>query len=1035
VYPSNNSRSGILESCINYPVTVSVAVLFVVFFGVKSLVSLPVQMTPDVSKPVVSVNTIWPGASPAEVEREILERQEQFLKSLEGLDEMNATASPSSGNVVLNFKTGTNLDSALLKVNNLLNRVPGYPAEVERPIISTSGAFDNAIGWFIFLPLGDEVDPQISSKKIFVEDHIESAFERVPGVAAANIFGAQEEEVQILFSPQAIASRGLTVPQVITKIRQEGKDYSAGKIDEGKRRYIVRTKTSFQSLSDIENILLREDPRERVFLKDIAKVTIQSKDAGSQVRYKGRPCIAINAQRQVGSNVLKTMAGLQQTIEKLNEGILKDNGYKLIQAYDSSIYIKKSLNLVSQNLLLGGLLAITVLLLFLRNVRPTLIIACAIPISAIGTFLGMFLLGRNINVVSLAGISFAVGMLVDNSIVVLENIFSHLQRGKSPYLAAVEGTREVWGAIAASTITTVAVFLPLLFLDSEIAQLFKDIALAISCAVTLSLLVSIFVIPTLSANVLRSNASSNDSHVFFANSISRFVLNLCSSKARQILVIATLSISSILFSYLLSPPAEYLPTGSRNLVFSILIPPPGYNLQEFIRIGEKLEGDLKSLWEGDEPEVSSFFYVASSTRVFMGFRATEDDTVDNLMKKLRGTLNTVPGMLAIVVRASLFNQGFGGGRTIDLRLTGPDLQQLMNNAQQAFFKVQSVIPGAQARPQPGLDLGQPELHVLPNYKKLAEVGYNSRDIGQTVDAMVDGVLVTEYRKANGKMIDVSLRGKKQDVMNTQAIKNVPLYLPNTKGVSELGSIVDVKHDMGPTEILRFEQERVVTLSITPPLQVPLQTAMQKIRDEIIEPMREKGNLGGPYRAILAGTADKLTTTRQQLQGQFFSAMLVTYLLLCALFQSFMTPFIILFSVPLAAFGGFLALRTVNIAVAPQPLDVLTMLGFIVLLGIVVNNAILIVDQTLKGIKNGQSKQTSVSKALIARVRPIFMSTLTSMFGMAPLVLMTGPGSELYRGIGAVVLGGLMISTIFTLILIPAMCLLFLRDKSKEEISS
>ena len=1024
-----NNTFGILESCIKYPVTVAVAVLFIVFFGIRSLVSLPVQMTPDVTRPVISVNTLWPGASPAEVEREILERQEQFLKSLEGLEEMNATASPSSGNVVLEFKPDTNIDSALLKVNNLLNRVPSYPAEVERPVISTSGARDNAIGWFIFLPIDDSVDPKISSKKIFVEDHIESAFERVPGVAAANIFGAQEEEVQILFSPQAVASRGLTVSQIVQKIRQEGKDYSAGKIDEGKRRYIVRTKTGFNSLSDIENILLREDLRDRVFLKDVAKVVVQSKDSAAQVRYKGLPCIAINAQRQVGSNVLVTMRGLQDTMKRLNEGILKDNGYKLIQAYDSSIYINKSLSLVSQNLLLGGLLAITVLILFLRNIRPTLIIACAIPISAIGTFLGMFMLGRNINVVSLAGISFAVGMLVDNSIVVLENIFSHLQRGKSPIAASIEGTREVWGAIAASTITTVAVFLPLLFLDSEIAQLFKDIALAISCAVTLSLIVSVLVIPTISANILRNTSKSNQSQVFFANSLAQFVLSLCSTRLRQIIVITSLSITSIVFSYLLSPPAEYLPTGSRNLVFSILIPPPGYNLDEFIRIGQKLEDELRPLWEGDKPELSSFFFVASSTRVFMGFRSSEDHTVEGLMNKLRITLNKVPGMIAIVVRAGLFNQGFGGGRTIDLKLTGPELDKLMDNAKQAFFKVQGVIPGAQARPQPGLDLGQPELHVIPNYKKLAEVGYSSRDLGQSVDALVDGIIVSEFRKQDGKMIDVSLRGEKLQIANTQSLKNLPIFLPNTKGMSELGSISEIKHDMGPTEILRFEQQRVVTLSISPPNQVPLQTAMQKIRDEIIKPMKEQGNLGGAYRAILAGTADKLTTTRKQLQGQFLSAMLVTYLLLSALFQSFLTPLIILFSVPLAAFGGFLALRIVNITIAPQPLDVLTMLGFIVLLGIVVNNAILIVDQTLKGIENGQSKHTAVSRALVSRVRPIFMSTLTSMFGMAPLVLMTGPGSELYRGIGAVVLGGLLVSTIFTLILIPAMCLLFLPDRN------
>lgn len=1025
----NNDQSNLLQSCLKYPVTVAVVVLFIIFFGIRTLLLLPIQLTPDVARPVVSVNTFWPGASPAEIEREIIERQEEFLKSIEGLEEMNSTASPSSGSVVMEFKPGTNIDSALLKVNNYLNRVPSYPAEVDRPVISTSGERDGAIAWFIFLPLDGRVDPDISSRKLFVEDHIESAFERVPGVAAANLFGAQEQEIQILFNPDALAVRALTIPEVIQKIRREGRDYSAGKIDEGKRRYLVRTKGSFRDLRDIENIIIREDLRDRVFLGDIAQVKLQAKDAMAKVRYKGIPCIAINAQRQVGSNVLQTMQGLQEAMHRLNAGILKDNGYKLIQAYDSSLYIHKSLNLVSTNLVLGAVLAIIVLLLFLRNIRPTLVIACAIPISAIGTFLGMFMLGRNINVVSLAGISFAVGMLVDNSIVVLENIFSHLQQGKSPMRAAMDGTLEVWGAIFASTITTVAVFLPLLFLDSEIAQLFKDIALAISCAVSLSFIVSVFVIPTLSSRLLQTVTIEPTSQNKLTESLTAFIMHLCANKMRQIVLVVCLSVGSIGLSYFLAPPAEYLPTGSRNLVFSILIPPPGYNLDEFIRIGEQLETELRYLWEGDQPEVSSFFFVAASTRVFMGFRASDDRNVNGLMNKLRATLGKVPGMISIVVRAGLFDQGFGGGRSIDLKLTGPDLSKLMENAKVAFFKINEVLPGSQARPQPGLDLGQPELQVLPKFKKLAEVGFSAQDLGLTVDALVDGVLVSEYRQSNGKMIDVSLRAHPKFFENTQTLKKLPLFLPKVTGVSELGTIAEVNYDMGPTEILRYEQQRVVTISITPPDSVPLQTAMQKIQDQIIKPMREQGLLDGPYRALLAGTADKLTTTRKQLQGQFLSAILVTYLLLCALFQSFLIPLIILFSVPLAGFGGFLALKIVSITITPQPLDVLTMLGFIVLLGIVVNNAILIVDQALHRLREGCYKLDAVSQAVSSRIRPIFMSTLTSIFGMAPLVLMTGPGSELYRGIGSVVLGGLLVSTVFTLILIPALCLLFLKENT------
>jgi len=1027
---SNQSPgTGILYACLKYPVTVAVAVLFLLIFSVRSFFAIPIQLTPDVQRPVITVNTVWPGASPAEVEREILQRQEEFLKSLEGLLEMNANANPSSGTITLEFLPGTDLDFALLRVNNALNQVTNYPAESERPILSTGGVRDNAIAWFILIPEDESVMPEISGLKHFIEDTIEASFERVPGVAAANIFGGQEREVHILFDPAKLAARNLTISQVLSALRMEGRDLSAGRIDEGKRRYVVRTMGAYLNIKEIENMVLREELMNRVFLKDIAKVEMGLEEPSERVRYKGIPSVAINAQRRVGSNVLEVMDGLKKAMASLNSNQLKERGLKLVQAYDSTLYIKTSLTLVEQNLILGSLLAIIVLFLFLRNFRPTMIISIAIPISAVGTFLGMYALGRNINVVSLAGISFAVGMLVDNSIVVLESIYTQIQKGSSPRQAAVNGTLEVWGAIFASTTTTVAVFLPLLFMDSEIAQLFKDIALAISCAVSLSLLVSVLVIPTLAAYTLKSK-ESNDEYAPWTGTVASKITPLFRTTTRIVTLVLVLTVGSIGLSWYISPPAEYLPTGSRNLVFSILIPPPGYNLDEFRRIGKKLEGDFRELWEGEEAPVKSFFFVASGTQVFMGFRTRSSDDVVPLMGKLREKLSTVPGMIAIVIRAGLFNQGFSGGRTIDLRITGPDLQELVNRARQVFFGVLEKLPGSQARPQPGLELGQPELQVFPNHRRLKEVKLSSLELGQTVDAIVDGVKVAEQRLPDGKVVDLVLKGDKGSSMKTQELEKTPIFLPGL-GPAPLKTVATIEHQMGPTQILRHEMERAITISVTPSKDIPLETAMNTLKNDILAPMKDQGQFERPYGFKLSGTADKLTTTRKELQSNFLYALVVTYLLLCALFQSFLYPVIILFSVPLASFGGFMALKLVNLGLTKQPLDVLTMLGFIILIGIVVNNAILLLSVTLDQLRNYNASVTeAVFEAIRSRVRPIFMSTLTSLFGMAPLIFMTGPGSELYRGIGSVVLGGLLCSTVFTLILIPALSCLIL-PLSKE----
>lgn len=1006
-----------VESCIRYPISVAVGVLFVLFFGLLSGTKIPIQLTPDITRPVISVETLWPGSSPSEVEREIIERQEEFLNSLEGLVELKAQALPNRGEITLEFIPGTSIDTALLRVNNQLNRVLSYPEEAERPVLRTSGERENAIAWLVLTPLLDTKKFHVPHLKEFVEDEIESRLERIEGVAAANVFGGQDREVRVIFSPAALASRHLTIPEVLQALRATGRDISGGKIDEGKRRYLVRTMGAFEDVSEMERIVVREDLRNRVLLSDIARVEILHEDPRAQVRVKGIPCIAMNVQRRTGSNLLDIMDELKVVVKDLNENVLHKRGLQLEQVYDSSIYVRGALKGVTRNLFLGALLATFILLMILRSARPTLIISIAIPVSAIGTFAGMFLLGRTLNVVSLAGLTFAVGMLVDNSIVVLEAIFRRIQEGEPVLKASIEGTREVWGAILASTLTTVVVFIPLIFMNAEVAQLFQDIAIAISCAVVLSLFVSVMVIPTLCSKMLKARPGEDKQTAGIVAWLVSFVERICRIPFLRYGVILSLTLASLALSWFLVPPAEYLPEGSRNLVFSILIPPPGFNLDEMVRIGKGLEGELEELWTGDSAPIKNFFFVAMDTRMFMGFRARETKDVEGLMKEVRSKLSKVPGMIAIVVRAGLFGRAMSGGRSIEVRIQGPELSSLMEKTRKVFFSMMGKLKGAQIRPDPGLELGQPELRIKPMLRPLSEAGWRTSDFGMMVDSLVDGVRAGEFRMKDGKLVDVILRSDQGGIQHTQDLETIPLFVPG-KGIAPLGGIADVELKMGPTAIHRSETIRAITLIVSLPREMPLESAMETIEKEVMAPFASE--FQAPYSWKMAGTADKLTSTRKELQGLFLTAILVIYLLMSSLFQSFLYPLVILFTVPLAAMGGILGLRTVDGLIAPQTMDVLTMLGFIILLGTVVNNAILLVDKTLQFMRQGEREPwKAVSQAVGLRVRPILMSTLTSLFGLTPLILMTGPGSELYRGIGAVILGGLLVSTIFTLVLIPA----------------
>ncbi|MYC71028.1 MAG: efflux RND transporter permease subunit [Gemmatimonadetes bacterium] len=1025
----------LVDTAIKRPVSVIVGVLFVALFGLISLFRIPVQLTPDVDRPLVTVSTVWPGASPEEVEQEIVQRQEEQLKSVEGLVLMTSESNDSRGVVTLEFNVGVDPDAVLLLVSNKLDQVFGYPLDAERPVISAGGSGPSgAITWIMLEPLPDRDDLDIERYRDYGEEVVKTALERVPGVSRSDIYGGYDRQLQVIVDPQAMAARQITVQDLAQALTRENANTSAGTFDEGKRRYIVRTVGQYQQPSDIEQVVVRSADGTRVTVGEIARTRLGYVRTVASVRQKGRPAIAVNAQRETGANVLEVMDGIRRTIRELNEGPLAREGLYLTQVYDETNYIDSAINLVRSNILIGGTLAVTVLFIFLRSVSSVAIIATSIPISIVGTFLAMWLLGRNINVISLAGMSFAVGMVIDNAIVALENIFRHQQMGKTRVRAALDGASEVWGALLASTLTTVAIFLPIVFVQDEAGQLFRDIAIAVSCSVVLSLIVAISVIPSLANKILGGDKQRGDVLAAWGdrarNFIAQSVFRISGSTVLRLGVITGLIGLSLVIAWTLLPKSEYLPTGNRNLIFGIVLPPPGYNLDELIQVGQTIEDVLQPHWEAaaapDSPQaqalpgppIANMFFVAFGRSAFMGARSTDPERVRELIPIIQGpVLGGVPGTFAIVQQSSLFQRVTGSGRSIDIEITGPDLGRLIGLGGRIFGQVRQVVPGAQARPIPSLDLGNPEVRILPDRVRAADLGLSARDIGSAVNALLDGALVDGYQ-FQGEEIDLVLRGE-EDWFRTQDIEALPIYTPRGQLVP-LSAVARVEVTTGPEQINHIERSRAITVQVIPPETIALETVLDDIQTQIVQPLVDSGELAPPYQIQLSGSADDLRRTRQALQWNFLLALVITYLLMAALFESFLYPFVIMLSVPPALAGGILGLEVVNLTLTYQPLDILTMLGFVILIGVVVNNAILIVHQTLNILRDAPETpvKEAIRDAVFSRVRPIFMSMITSALGMLPLVIFPGAGSELYRGLGSVVIGGLLLSTLFTLFLVP-----------------
>ncbi len=1010
------------ESALKHPAGVAVAVAIVVLFGVFSLVKLPIQLFPDIELPQLSIQTGWRAASPQEVEAEILEPQEEVLQGLPGLKELNANANPGGSWINLTFGLDTDMEQTLVDVISRLNRLPPLPRDATPPTIHLGGwggGPNQALSWFFIQLLPGNPGP-IEDYQRLVEDVVKARLENLEGVAHVEVNAGSPEELRIEFDPYRAAELGIEIPRVAA-LAGRAEDVSGGFVDVGRRQYTLRFAGRYGP-EQLAGLVLDWREGRPVLLGDVATIGVKRGDRTGFSIQNGNPAMAIRVDRESQANVLETLNRVKAEVAALRDGPLAEEGLTIAQSFDASVFIYRAIGLVRTNLGLGVLLAIGVLWWFLRQLRATLIVATAIPISLLTTFVVLNLSGRSLNVISLAGLAFAVGMVLDAAIIVLENIVRLREQGRSPHQGSLEGASQVWGALIASTATTVAIFLPVIFLKDVEGQLFADLALTIAMAVTISLLVAVTILPAAAKRWL-TDARLEDTHADFWGAVAGRIIGWTDRPRRRLALIALLMAVPAATTITLIPKLDYLPPVKRDAVDGFFNFPPGANLASIEReIVQPMVERLGPYMRAEkQPALKNYYFILWPGGGTVGVRALDQGRVRELERIVRDEVVAgFPDTRAFVFQGNLFG-GFGGDRSIAVHLQSAEGEALLEAAAHGLDVVAEAIPGAQTQAWPGTEMAEPELRLHPDDRRIAEVGWTRPAVADVIRSLGDGLWVGEHFDGE-KRLDVILRA--EGWRTPEELAGLPVATPSG-AVLPVGELLGIERTVGPSSIHRIDRRRTVTLAVTPPDSMSLEEALDILQGQV-EP-RLLAALPADGNVQYGGSADSLRQAIRTMSQNFLVALLVLFLLMSALFGSLRDSLLVVLALPLATVGGVVALRLLNL-VTFQPLDLLTMIGFIILLGLVVNNAILLVHQTRAAERQGARRDEAVHQALRVRLRPIFMSTLTSIFGMLPLLLLPGAGSVIYRGLAAVIVGGMSVSTLFTLVLLP--CLLRLGETAQ-----
>ena len=1003
----------------------------IVLIGAVALVRLPVDLMPDVTFPTLTVRVAYPDVGPLEIEELVTRPIEQRVSAIAGLQEITSTSSEGQSQVRLSFDWGVDLNEAADDLRSRMDFARAQlPEDAEPPFIFK---FDASSVPIMFMGLSGDLDP-VELREI-AENDLGPRLERIPGVASVSARGGLRRQIHVELAKDKITALDLAVDQVVALLQSENQNIPIGQLDEADMTYLLRSPGQFTSLEDIRNVVVLVRAGVPVYLRDIAEVSDGTEDRESLVRINGRPGVQISLSKQSGRNTVAVARAVREEVARINREM---PAVELTIRMDSAIFVERSIAAVRNVVLWGAALVVVVLFAFLRNVRTTLIICTAIPISIIGTFALIYFGGFTLNTLTFGGLAVGVGMIVDASIVVLENTFRHMEAGKDRRTASVDGAEEVGGAIVASTLTQVAVFLPLLFLTGVSSIIFGQLAVVVMIALGMSLFVAVTLVPVLTSRLLRLPPpadqrtgivgrfmTSSENALHSIDELYRVLIHQALAH-RPTVLLGAVSLIALAVVLLPTIPVELTPEVDEGEVRVSAELPIGTRFE----LTEQAILTLEQMVRDQVPEAhtittragggGSFFGSSQSHRGDMTLglvgREERNRSSDEIAMTLRRSLNRLPGV-TVRARASggnrmmtrLMSSGEGDSARLALEIRGHDLEDARQVSERAV-NVMNTTEGI-ADAELGSEQGRPELSIHVDRSKAALLGLRVSDVADALRTGIAGTQAAFYRE-RGDEYPIVVRLREEDRARTVDINDVPLSTPGGQ-VIPARNLIRIVAGSGPEEIARKNQERVVRVNAE--IETTLSEAVSAVQARMaeIDPPAD-------FSVGFGAEVEEQARSFAELQLVLILAVLLVYAVMAAQFESLRDPFIILLSIPLAGIGIVASLMVTN-----TPFSLQAYMGVIVLGGLVVNNAILLVDYTnILRRRDGIPLREAVEQAGRTRLRPILMTTITTLLGMVPMALGIGEGSELQAPLARVIIGGLLSSTVVTLVVVPVVYTLF-----------
>lgn len=1018
---------------VSRPIGTTMLTLMAAVFGIVSLYHLPIDLMPDMTYPVISLSTKYANASPVEVETLITRPIEQALSAVPGVDEISSESTEGNSRVRVSFNWGTDLDAAANDIRDRIDRIISrLPEDVDRP---TLRKFDLSATPILMLGASARLDPVQLLK--LIEDQVKYRIERIPGVASIDIQGGRKREIHVNLLPERLKALNIRIDQVITRLKQENLNLPAGIIEAGNYELAVRTPGEFYKVDQIKDIVILENKTSLVRLGEIARIEDRWEKARQIIRINGEPGVRISVNKQSGKNTVEIADAVLAEMKRINQDIPQ---LRLTTITDSSKYIKRSINNVSSSAVEGGLLAIVILLVFLGDLWSTFVIGIAIPLSIVATFALMYYNGFTLNIMSLGGVALGIGMLVDNSIVVLENIFRLRENGQKPIEAAINGTAEVGAPILASTLTTVVVFLPLLFVEGMTGVMFKQLSWVVSFSITCSILVAITLVPMLSARFIRIAGKGSGEKPSLLAALARRFIGFFERRYLEMLGFALhwrkLSVVAVLAvlagSLCLAPgiPTEFMPTADEGEVRVTAEMEVGTRLA----LVEERMLEIESRIRKAVPELADIVYSIGQSgggggghgavntgemRIPLVSKERRKRSSAKIAFDLRKDLANIPGVKIRTREGSgMFMMRMGAGTDkVQVQIRGNNLEtadRLAKKVEGVLAKVDGISDIRLSR-----ESGAPERLISIDRQRAADQKLTISKIAEYLETILSGTSAGNYRDS-GDEYRILVKGENPERMSLEDILDLTILNSAGRPVA-LRNVASIVERQGPIIIERIDQERVVNLTADPGIRT-LGTVLAEVGD-----LLKSIPLPNGFSLSLGGDYEEQQKSFRELLFSFILALFLVYMVMAVQYESLLDPLIVMITVPLSTIGVILAL-----VMTGTSFNVQSFIGCIMLGGIVVNNSILLVDHTNMLYRD---QKMALFPALMEagrdRFRPVVMTALTAILGLVPLALGWGEGGEVQAPLARVVIGGLLCATFISLVIIPAVYALFYSSSAPE----